>query len=121
MQIIKKRISTVKPDGTYVTYYIFPEYEIHYNELPPKTEQQWHYHKLIEETIYIIEGELEIHWVDNAKKEIEKVSPGDIVRVEKTQHTLLNNSDKVSKFIVFRLILSGNDKRKIIKNDKHFM
>jgi uncharacterized cupin superfamily protein len=121
LKIIRSGISIEKPDGTRVTYYIFPEYEIHYNEIPPKTIQQWHYHKIIEETIYIISGELEFHWLGNGRKNIEKLSTGDIVRVEDTPHTLVNRSNTTVKFLVVRLVLSGKDNREIMKNDKYIV
>lgn len=117
MEFIHKGIDIAKAEaeGTFVTYYIFPEYEIHYNELSPKTEQQWHYHKTIEETIYIIEGKIEIWWIENNVKKNKKVRKGDVIRVEDSMHTLKNNTKNLAKFIVFRLILTGQDKKKSLK------
>ena len=108
-----------KDDGTEVIYHIFPEYEIHYNEVPDNTTQVWHHHKLIEETVCIISGEIEIHWKENNKSFSQTVKKGDIVRVENTPHTFINSSNEKCIFIVFRFIPTGNDKREIIKNDKY--
>ena len=56
MEMIRhsKGINKKKEDGTRVSYFLFPEYEIHYNELPPNTTQQWHYHEKVEEVIFAI-------------------------------------------------------------------
>ncbi|MCF8336586.1 MAG: cupin domain-containing protein [Bacteroidales bacterium] len=121
MEIIRDGITNTKEDGTIVTYYIFPEYEIHYNKMPPGVEQKWHYHDAIEETIYIIDGEIDILWKENNQFNNQKVVPGNIVRVEKTLHTIKNSSQYNAKFIVFRMILSGTDKRDVIKKDKHII
>jgi len=39
MKIIKKKeaLNVKKPNGPEVWYYLFPEYEVHYNEQPPHT------------------------------------------------------------------------------------
>ncbi|MEI6575113.1 MAG: cupin domain-containing protein [Bacteroidota bacterium] len=119
MEIIKQGISIDKPDGTHVDYFIFPEYEIHYNELQPRTIQQWHHHNVIEETIFVISGKIEIHWQVDKILFSEQVSNGDVIRVENTPHTLMNNTDCCAKFIVFRFVPTGKDNRELIKNDKH--
>lgn len=120
MEIIKRSqgISVRKQDGTDVIYYIFLEYEIHHNEVPLNTVQQWHSHNVIEETIYLISGELEVHWFENGKKVFQTLYPGDIVRVENTPHTFINSSTSVATFLVIRLVLTGKDNRELIKNDK---
>jgi len=119
MQIVKQGIAVAKPEGTRVTYYIFPEYEIHYNELLPTTVQPWHHHNAIEETIFVISGEIEVRWLENGTIVTEKVHQGDIVRVEDTPHTLANLLDAVAIFLVVRLVLSGKDTREILRTDKH--
>ena len=67
-------INVVKDDGTKVNYYLFDEYEIHLNVIPPKTKQVWHFHQNIEETILITKGEIEVNYLENnqIKKEIIK-------------------------------------------------
>lgn len=121
MEIIKKAqgINLKKEEGTEVTYYIFPEYELHYNIVPPGTVQLWHHHNVIEETLFIISGEIEAHWLDKGKKVLETLASGDIARVENTPHTFINSSDKPVTFLVVRLVLDGKDKREIIKHDKY--
>src|SRR6266498_2594896 len=117
MEIIEKEkgIFVKKPEGTDVTYYIFPEYELHYNIVAPGTIQQWHHHEKIEETLFIISGEIEAHWLQNGKKLKKLLKPGDIARVENTPHTFINSSSASVVFLVVRLILDGHDKSNIIK------
>jgi uncharacterized RmlC-like cupin family protein len=121
MKIIspKEGIFKKKEDGTEVIYHIFPEFEIHQNEIPSKTTQVWHHHKIIEEVICILSGEIEIHWKENNKSFSQIVKKGDIIRVEDTPHTFINSSNEKCIFIVFRFVPSGTDKREIIKNDKY--
>jgi uncharacterized cupin superfamily protein len=107
-----------KGDGTCVNYYIFPEYEIHYNEVAPGTRQQWHYHKIIDEAIYVIAGELEAHWTLDGRHRVDRVRQGDIVHVGTVNHTLVNRSDGPCRFLVVRTVPDGVDKRSIIQNDK---
>jgi hypothetical protein len=52
----------VKPEGTDIHYYLFKDYEVHYNEQAPHTTQTWHHHEIIWETLYIINGELTARW-----------------------------------------------------------
>lgn len=119
--IIKKPDDAIivnKKDGTHVAYYLFDEYEVHLNSLPPQTEQVWHFHQAIEEVILIIEGEIEIHYLDNDKRMRQRVQPNDLILVKDSIHTLINRSTKECKFVVFRLVLDGKNKRDLIKNDK---
>ncbi|HYD34514.1 MAG TPA: cupin domain-containing protein [Vitreimonas sp.] len=121
MKIIPKQaaIHVDKVEGSSVDYYIFPEYELHYNEIKPGTVQQWHHHRQISETLYVMAGEIEAHWVDEAgQKHMRVMSVGDVVEVENTPHTFINSSSEVVKFIVFRFVPTGEDKRELIKNDK---
>lgn len=91
---------------------------VHLNSLPPQTEQVWHFHQAIEEVILIIEGEIEIHYLDNDKRMRQRVQPNDLILVKDSIHTLINCSTKECKFVVFRLVLDGKNKRDLIKNDK---
>ncbi len=121
MEIIKQHqaIATEKSDGTSVLYYVFPEYDIHFNRVSPNTIQQWHHHKLIEETIFIISGEIEIRWIIDSKEYMQIAYPGDIVRVENSPHTLINSSEAEVTFLVLRLVLNGKELREILKSDKY--
>lgn len=108
-----------KEEGTSVDYFLFPEYEIHYNEVKPGATQLWHHHLTIWETLFMIEGKLEAHWEDKSSiKTMKVVAKGDVIEVEDTPHTFVNSSDKLAKFVVFRFVPDGNDKRKLIKEDK---
>ena len=121
MQIIRKSdgINVTKDEGTHVDYHIFPEYELHYNIVPPGTIQLWHHHKIIEEVLFIISGKIEAHWLKDDEKVSTELASGDIARVEDTPHTFINGSDEPVVFLVIRLILEGKNKHEIIKNDKY--
>ena len=122
MQIISRKagILVEKEEGTKVIYHIFPEFEIHYNEVPAGTKQAWHHHDVIEEVLYILSGELEVHWKEKDKAFKQTVKVGDVVRVENTPHTFINSSSGPAVFVVFRFVPDGVDKCHIIKNDKRF-
>ena len=107
-----------KEDGTEVVYQIFPEFEIHYNKLPPQSEQVWHHHQTIKEIICLTTGEMEVFWKEDGKTVSALVKTGDTIDVENNSHTFKNNSQKDCQFIVFRFVPSYKDNREIIKNDK---
>ena len=120
MEIIRSlsSIHKVKSSGTRVNYYLQKEYEIHYSEIPPETLQEWHFHNTIEETILILCGRLEVRWV--AENDIRKstVGKGDLIRVENTPHTFVNQGNKSATFVVFKMMLEGKDNSEIFKKDK---
>ena len=120
MKIIQRKniIVTEKPEGTKVWYYLFDEYELHYNEQPPKTTQTWHHHDKIHETLLILEGELIAEWKVNGLVKKQLVKQGDLIETENTPHSFTNDTDKPVKFIVIKQILTGKDKKDILKNDK---
>ncbi len=107
-----------KPEGLNVAYYLFNEYEIHYDEQKPNSTQIWHHHEKIWETIYIIEGKLLAKWKENGNEQSETLIAGDLIETERTSHTFINNSNQTVKFIVFKQLLSGENKKDILKNDK---
>jgi hypothetical protein len=107
-----------KEDGTEVIYQIFPEFEIHYNKLPPQSEQIWHHHQIIKEIICVTSGEMNVLLKENGEIKSTLVKTNDTIDVEDSVHTLKNNSKKDCQFIVFRFIPSYKDQREIIKNDK---
>jgi uncharacterized RmlC-like cupin family protein len=108
-----------KKEGSAVHYYIFPEYEIHYNDIKPGTKQVWHHHQNIHEVIFIISGELEAHWMDErGERQLQIVKVGDVIEVEQTPHTFVNASPESVKLIVFRFVPRHEDLREVIKNDK---
>lgn len=120
MKIIhpKDTLQVSKPEGTHVTYFLFPEYEIHYNEQIPHSTQTWHHHEKIWETLYIIEGELSVKWKEGNKNKKEIVRSGDLIESERSSHTFKNKSDKTVKFLVIKQVLNGQDKKELLKTDK---
>ena len=82
------------------------------------TVQQWHHHEAIEETLFIISGDLEARWRDGTDTMVEHLGAGDIERVGRSVHTFANTGTTDVQFVVFRLVLDGTDKRELIKNDK---
>jgi uncharacterized cupin superfamily protein len=107
-----------KDGGTFVRYYLFPEYEIHYNELVAGGSQQWHRHDVIEETIYVVSGQVDVLWRDDYGEHRTALDAGDVVRFGAAPHTLVNTSDSRTVFLVFKLVLDGCDKRAIFQSDK---
>jgi uncharacterized cupin superfamily protein len=120
MKIIKKTdaVYVAKPEGTRVTYFLFPEYEVHYNEQIPGSTQLWHHHEKVWETIYMIEGKLTAKWKDNGKIKEIIVEAGDLVEVGHTPHTFTNSSTKKIKFLVIKQVLKGVDNTETLKKDK---
>lgn len=120
MKITSKKdaLSVSKPEGTHVSYYLFPEYEVHFNEQVPHSTQTWHHHEKIWESLYIIEGELTAQWKENGEIRKQIVKAGDLIETEHTPHTFSNDSDKVVKFLVIKQLLNGEDKKEILKTDK---
>ncbi|SHH80882.1 cupin domain-containing protein [Clostridium intestinale] len=111
-------ISVTKENKTDVDYFIFDEFEIHLNKIPPNTKQEYHKHKIIEEVLVVTKGELIVKWKENESIEERTVLKDNIVRVKKSIHTIENHTDEWAEFIVFRMVPSGEDKREVIKKDK---
>ena len=111
-------ISVTKENKTDVDYFIFDEFEVHLNKIPPNTKQEWHKHEIIEEVLVITKGELIVRWKENESIETTTVFKDNIVRVKKSIHTIENHTDEWAEFTVFRMVPSGEDKREIIKRDK---
>jgi quercetin dioxygenase-like cupin family protein len=103
-----------KPEGTDVYYYLFNDYEIHYNDQAPHTTQTWHHHDQIWETLYIIDGELNAHWREGDEEKSQTVKAGDLVETERTPHTFSNDSDNTVRFLVIKRIPSSE----VFKTDK---
>jgi len=120
MKIIKSAdaIHVEKPEGTSVRYYLFNDYEVHYNDQAPNTTLTWHHHEQISETLYIIDGQLVAKWRENGKDYSEIVKSGDLIEVENTPHTFCNESDKNVRFLVIKRMPSGKNFKEIFKTDK---
>lgn len=120
MKIVRASDAThvVKPEGTDVHYYLFKDYEIHYNDQAPHTTQSWHHHQKIWETMYVIDGELTAYWRDGDVEKSQTVHAGDVIESEHTPHTFSNDSNQTVRFLVIKRIPSGHDYRGVFKTDK---
>lgn len=120
MNIIKKDNAIVreKAEGTTVSYYLFPEYEVAHGVLPPGTLQTWHHHEELWETVYITEGEMTALWKDGDTVREQVVRPGDLIETERTPHTFKNHTKEDAKFVVFKFMPTGEDSSERRKNDK---
>jgi len=107
-----------KPEGTDVRYYLFKDYEIHYNDQAPHTTQTWHHHEKIWESLYIIDGELTAYWRENGEEKSQVIKAGDLVETERTPHTFSNDSDEMVRFLVIKRIPSDEDFSEVFKTDK---
>ena len=114
----KDVLHVAKPEGTDVHYYLFKDYEIHYNDQAPHTTQIWHHHEKIWETLYIIDGELTAQWRDGGKEHSQVVKAGDLIETERTPHTFSNDSDKTVRFLVIKRMPSSQDHSEVLKTDK---
>lgn len=99
-------------------YYLFKDYEVHYNEQAPKTTQTWHHHEKIWETVYIIDGQLTAKWREGDIELSQLLKEGDLVETERTPHTFTNETDKVVRFLVVKRMPDDEDHREIFKTDK---
>ena len=118
IKTLKDAIHVEKENHTIVDYFLFDEYEIHLNTLPPHSFQEWHYHSKIEETLVIVEGTLTAHYKINEQIITETAGLNDVIRVKASLHTFANETDKLVRFIVFRFVPDGKNKQEIIKQDK---
>ena len=106
------------PEGRKAWIFGFPEYEFQYDEQQPHSIWKWHRHVQIWETIYIIEGELIARWKKDGTEKEQIVKAGDLIEPGFGSHTFENRSESVAKFIAVKFVLSGEDKKEIIKKDK---
>ena len=120
MNIVPKTaaISVTRQDGSDITYYLFPEYEVHYGVLVPGVSQPWHHHEKISETLFITSGSCTLLFLEENKKKERLVVPGDTIQVENTPHTFINTSNEPCHMIAFRFVPQGIDQHEVIKNDK---
>lgn len=117
--VYKEKALHIKKDNqTEVDYYLFSEYEIHYNKIPPHSKQEWHYHQKIEETILVVKGQMKCSWYEDQQVHTVTLNEKDLIQVKNSIHTFSNNSDDDCEFVVFRFVPDGIDKSEIIKNDK---
>ncbi len=107
-----------RDDNSKINYFLFDEYEVHYGEIAPGVKQPWHSHQTINETLFIIEGQIELHFLEKGEKKSQIVGPGNVIQVENTPHTFINSFDQDCKMVAFRFIPEGKFKQDIIKQDK---
>lgn len=107
-----------KPESVEVDYYLFNDYEVHYNEQLPHTSQPWHHHDTIRETIYVIDGELTAYWREDGEEQSAVLHAGDLIETGNTSHTFTNESDHDVRFMVFKRVPSGANYRELFKSDK---
>jgi len=113
-------ITVTKEDGTKVSYYIFPEFEIHANTIAAGTIQNWHYHKAIEEIIFVTGGQIEVMWLDDDQQQISKsLKPGDLCRLGSSIHNVANKTKETATFLVYRLVPTGKSHHTLIKSDRY--
>lgn len=114
----KDTLHVSKPEGTDVHYYLFKDYEIHYNDQAAHMTQTWHHHEKIWETLYIIDGELTAYWRDGDEEKSQVVKSGDLIETERTPHTFSNDTDNTVRFLVIKRIPSTEDYSEVLKTDK---
>ena len=114
----KDVLHITKPEGTDVHYYLFKDYEVHYNDQAPHTTQTWRHHERVWETLYIIEGELKAQWHEGGDEKSQMLAAGDLVETERTPHTFSNESDRVARFLVIKRIPTDEDLSETLKTDK---
>ena len=114
----KEALSRVKKNGTEVQYFLYPEFEVHTNKIPPGSIQDWHRHQQVEEVIVVTSGKISIETIENATLERAEVKQGDVLRVKNSIHRLVNRNRTSASFIVFRFVPQGVSQADIIKNDK---
>ncbi|MCK4550467.1 MAG: cupin domain-containing protein [Candidatus Aenigmarchaeota archaeon] len=120
MQIIRKADAIFKEreDGSKIRRFLFDEYELHDTTIPPGTIQAWHSHEKIEEALLVIDGPMDILFIEAGETKKETLVSGDLVRFEKTAHTVENNTEKPARFFVLKMVPEGKDKKHIFLNDK---
>lgn len=107
-------------EGREAWIYSFTEYEFQYDEQQPHTSLKWHRHEKIWEMIYIVEGEVIMHWKENGVLKKHTAKAGDIIEPGFISHSLENRSDKIAKFIAVKFMPSGKDLKEIIEKDKMY-
>jgi mannose-6-phosphate isomerase-like protein (cupin superfamily) len=120
MRIISKNKFSyiLKPDGSKVRYFLFDEYKLYFCENMPGNDDGWHHHEKLWETVFVVQGQLTIKWKEQGKIKKKIVREGDLIEMENTPHQLINHTSTIMKVICIKQILSGKNKRNILKKDK---
>ena len=120
LEIIEKTdaISVEKDNGTLVDYFLFEEFELHYNTIPINCVQDWHSHHAIEEIIVVEQGEIVVEWIENGKIFTKIVKEKEIIRMKNSIHRLSNRSNTAVECTIFRFVPQHQDYSQKIKKDK---
>ncbi len=107
-----------KDNGIVVDYYLFNEYQLHYDEQPPGIQTDWHHHDKISEVLFILEGNPKLKWKENGKINEQILNPGDLAEMGQDPHSLINDSMTPIKYITLKQSLTGENKEEVFKTDK---
>lgn len=118
IQRLEEAIFVKKAEGTEVNYFLYPEFEVHRNRLSPGVIQGWHAHQIVEEVLTCTDGTFTVEVIENGSLISIMVEQGDVVRVKKSIHRLVNQSNTAAEFIVFRFVPTGKSQQEKIKLDK---
>ncbi|MDH6365607.1 hypothetical protein M2139_002615 [Enterococcus sp. PF1-24] len=114
----EEAIFVEKAEGTQMNYFLYPEFEIHQNILPAQTIQGWHQHQKIEETLVMTAGSIVVETIVAGEKLSQTCVKGDVIRMKKSLHRIINPQEITAEFIVFRFVPQGQNQQEVIKTDK---
>lgn len=78
-----------------------PGFRIHEIQMSPTQKVPWHYHSNIQDTFYVLEGQIRI-FLRDPKEEI-RLSPGDTYSVRPVRpHLVTNGGDCSATFLVLQ-------------------
>jgi uncharacterized cupin superfamily protein len=120
MKIIQRKDAILRenPGGHKSRYYLFDDYEVIQTDQPAHSEQAWHHHETIWETIYILEGELVVLWREDGAEKSKLVRAGDLLETERSSHTFRNDTDKLVRLMAIKHMPSSVSYREVFKSDK---
>lgn len=116
--LTRHQAKRVKKSRGHNWYYLRDEYEVQYIEKFVKNTQTWHHHEKVAETIFILEGALQLLWKEKGKLHKKIVRAGDMIESGHESHTFVNPTGKPAKLVVIKQVLTGRNKRRIFKADK---
>lgn len=120
MRIVRQKDAVFgkKAGGTEAVYRLFDEYEVNTGLLPPGTIEPWHRHSEVLEAILVIEGEIEISWIEGEQIKKEILYPDDFAEKGRSVHRIANRSGSPAHIVVVKLVPDGTSKRETLKTDK---
>ena len=97
-------------------YYLLKENEIIVTELPAHHEQPWHTHKLIQETHYVMQGQIEV--IEEGTKSF-RASEGDIIILQPGKsHSVKNPSHSPAHIVTLKTVPTNRNYKKVFSEDK---